>query len=701
MNCQNHHLSPLFTPRSITIVGASADLDSLTGRTLKAMQRFGYSGTVYPVNPKYDQVGGLQCYHDLSEIPAATDAALIGIKAHLVPSALEICAEKGIHHAIIYSSGFAETGDGSLQQRIIDIAREGKIRILGPNCQGLLNLAARIPLTFSGALYNIEPPAAGHIAFISQSGAFGFSSFGVGLNHGVRYRYVVTTGNQADIDAVECAGYVIRDPEVRLLMMYLEGIDEGERFLQVAQEARERNIAVAVLKAGRSPSAQKAARSHTAALTGDEAVWKAIFEQYGIIQLEDIDDIIGVGQLFGASPRTNGSSAAILTTSGGAGIVMADSLNDLKMSVPEFSVTSKKRIEEAIPDFGASRNPVDMTVQISEKPENFRHVLDTALEDPDIHMVVTALSMIVGEAGQVMAEELIRSYQDTPKPQAVVWMIDDEHGKKFIEQLKGAGVPVFQSFRQCARALKALVNWGQRRELASHKIELKSSLLSSFPSQLTEYDAKRLLARYDVPVTREYLCRDMEESFDAAEELGFPIALKGMSGEILHKTEAEVVHLDIRSFEELRHSLKKIRKNMKKHVSEEKIQGYLVQEMVKGGMECIVGMKRDPIFGPVVAVGLGGIYVEVLGDISLRHAPVNEEEALGMIQDLKGFGFLSGSRGQRHRDVYALAKIVSQVSQLACVEENLLELDINPVFVMPEGEGAVAADALVIRKNEN
>lgn len=701
MNYQNHHLSPLFTPRSITIVGASADLDSLTGRTLKAMQRFGYNGTVYPVNSKYDQVGGLQCYHDLSEIPAATDVALIGIKAHLVPSALEICAEKGIHHAIIYSSGFAETGDGSLQQRIIDIAREGKIRILGPNCQGLLNLAARIPLTFSGALYNIEPPAAGHIAFISQSGAFGFSSFGVGFNHGVRYRYVVTTGNQADIDAVECAGYVIRDPEVRLLMMYLEGIDEGERFLQVAQEARERNIAVAVLKAGRSPSAQKAARSHTAALTGDEAVWKAIFEQYGIIQLEDIDDIIGVGQLFGASPRTNGSSAAILTTSGGAGIVMADSLNDLKMSVPEFSVTSKKRIEEAIPDFGASRNPVDMTVQISEKPENFRHVLDTALEDPDIHMVVTALSMIVGEAGQVMAEELIRSYQDTPKPQAVVWMIDDEHGKKFIEQLKGAGVPVFQSFRQCARALKALVNWGQRRELASHKIELKSSLLSSFPSQLTEYDAKRLLARYDVPVTREYLCRDMEESFDAAEELGFPIALKGMSGEILHKTEAEVVHLDIRSFEELRHSLKKIRKNMKKHVSEEKIQGYLVQEMVKGGMECIVGMKRDPIFGPVVAVGLGGIYVEVLGDISLRHAPVNEEEALGMIQDLKGFGFLSGSRGQRHRDVYALAKIVSQVSQLACVEENLLELDINPVFVMPEGEGAVAADALVIRKNEN
>lgn len=700
MTLRDHPLYPLFSPRSVTIVGASADLDSLTGRTLKAMQRFGYNGTVYPVNPKYDRVGGLPCYHDLSEISEATDVALISIKAQFVPAALETCAEKGIHNVIIYSSGFAETGDTSLQQRMMDIAREGHIRILGPNCQGLLNLAAGIPLTFSGALYNVDPPITGHVAFISQSGAFGFSSFGVGLNHGVRYRYVVTTGNQADIDAVECAGYVIRDPEVRLLMMYLEGIDDGERFLQVVREARERDIAVAVLKAGRSPPAQKAAQSHTAALTGDEAVWKAIFKQYGVIPLEDMDDIIGIGQLFGASPRTDGNRAAILTTSGGAGIVMADSLNDLKMSVPEFSTVSKKSIEEVIPTFGASRNPVDMTVQISEKPENFRQVLNTALGDPDISMVVTALSMIVGEAGSVMAEELIRSYEKTPKPQAVVWMIDDEHGETFIERLKNAGIPVFQSFRQCARALKALVNWGQRRKLPSHTIEMTSSLLGSFPLKLTEYDAKRLLARYNVPVTREHLCRDMEEAFDAAEELGFPVALKGMAGEILHKTEADVVALDIRSFDELRHALKKTRKNLKEHVSGEKIQGYLVQEMVKGGMECIVGMKRDPVFGPIVAVGLGGIYVEVLSDVSLRHAPVDEEEALRMIQELKGFGFLSGARGQRHRDIHALSKIVSQVSRLACVEEDLLELDINPVFVMPEGEGVIAADALVIRNGE-
>ncbi|WP_286933215.1 MULTISPECIES: acetate--CoA ligase family protein [Aminobacterium] len=699
MNCQNHPLSPLFAPRSIAIVGASANLDSLTGRTVKALQHFGYDGTIYPVNPKYNIVGGLPCYKDLAHIPTSADVALISVKAHLVPSILRTCIEKDIHHVIIYSSGFAEAGDGSLQKEMMDVARKGSIRILGPNCQGLLNLSEGIPLTFSGALYNAEPPAPGHVAFVSQSGAFGFSSFGVGLDHGVRYRYVVTTGNQADIDAVECAGYVITDPEVRLLMMYLEGIENGERFLELVREARERDIAIAVLKAGRSPSAQEAARSHTAALTGDDAVWNAIFAQYGVIPLKDMDDIIGIGQLFGASPRTAGDRAAILTTSGGAGIVMADCLSDLKMKVPEFSSQARQEIEKAIPSFGASRNPVDMTVQISEKPENFRHVLNAALHDPNIDMVITALSMIVGDAGALMADELVKSYQNTNKPQAAVWMIDNDHGGAFVERLKTSGFPIFQSFRQCARALKALRNWENRLPFPITKVAYRDPILRSFPPKLTEYDAKRLLDRYRIPITKERLCRDMEEAFDAAEEFGFPVALKGMSAEILHKTEADIVTLDIRSFDEMRHALKRTRENLKKHVSDHEIQGFLVQEMVKGGMECIVGVKRDPVFGPIVAVGLGGIYVEVLSDVSLRHAPVDEKEALCMIKKLKGYGFLSGARGQRHRDVEALAKIVSKVSQLACIEEDLLELDINPVFVMPEGEGAIAADALVIRRN--
>lgn len=701
MNLSEHPLHRLFCPRRVAVVGASANLDSLTGRTIKVMKRFGFSGDLFPVNPKYDQVGGYQCYKNLADIPGSADVAVISVKANIVPSVLETCIAKGIPNAVIYSSGFAETGNKKLQEQILSIARSGKIRILGPNCQGLLNLAEKTPLTFTGALLDVDPPKAGHVAFVSQSGAFGFSSFGVGLDHGVNYRYVVTTGNQADVDAVECASYVICDPQVRLLMMYLEGIGDGQRFLQMVKDARERNIAVAVLKAGRSPISQKAAQSHTAALTGDEAVWDAIFDQYGIIPMEDMDDITGIGQMFGARQRATGDRVAILTTSGGAGIVMADSLTDLKIQVPELSADTQKKMAENIPSFGSPRNPVDMTIQVSETPEKFQQVLKTAMNDPDVHMVVTALSMVIGKAGDVMADELIRNYQTAEKPQAVVWMIDQAHGGSFIQRLKDAGIPIFQSFRQCARSLRAMVNWHQLRALPKDEPVTGTPILQNYPPLMSEYDAKCLLSKYGIPVTREALCTNMEEAFDAADDIGFPLVLKGMSGKIMHKTEADVVRLDIRTLEELRQDFKKMRTNMQAQVADADIQGFLVGEMVKGGMECIVGIKRDPVFGPVVAVGLGGIYVEVLGDVSLRHAPVDEAEALRMIQELKGFGFLSGARGQKRKDTAALARIVSQVSKLACVEPDLLELDINPVFVMPEGQGAVAADALIVRNGQS
>ena len=693
-------LERLFSPRSIAVIGASADLDKLTGRTVKALLDFGYEGRVYPVNPKYDAVGGLPALKDAAEIPEGTDVAVLSIPARLIPETLEKCGRRKIPFAVVYSSGFAETGDTSLQEEIVSVARRERIRVLGPNCQGFANFAENIPVTFSGALYNAPKPKTGNVAFVSQSGAFGFSSFGVGLDHGVRYRYVVTTGNQCDLDAVECAEHLILDPEVRLLMMYIEGLRDGEAFLNLVKNARERDVAVAILKAGRSPSAKEAAKSHTAALTGDERVWKAVFDQYGVIPMEDIDDIIGIGQLFGSEKRRFEGRTAILTTSGGAGIVMADSLNDQGLSVPEFAPRTKEIVAASIPAFGASRNPVDMTVQISETPEDFQKVLSGVLNDPDIDGVVTSLSMIVGNAGNVMTNETRKSFGSSSKPQAVVWMIDRLHGGEFIDSLKETGVPVFQSFRQCARGLKALKRWGDFLAPERAATDGFSPALDRWKAPLTEYDAKQLLAAYGIPTTKEFLCRDMEEVFDAADTLGFPVAVKGMASSIMHKTEAGVVALDIRNYEELRHAVKKVRSNIASLVSPEEMQGFLVSEMVKGGFECIVGVKRDPVFGPVVAVGLGGIYVEVLGDVSLRHAPIKEDEALRMIRELKGYPFLSGARGRKPRDITALAKVVSRVSVLAEVEKNLAELDINPVFVMEEGKGVVAADALVVRKEK-
>jgi len=696
-------LQRMFAPRSVAVIGASGNLESVSGRSLGYLKHFAYPGKVYPVNPKYRDIGGYPCYPDVTSLPEAPDVALIMVRAALVPGILKECAAKGIPYAIIYSSGFAESAQGDSQEELLSIARAGGMRILGPNCQGLLNLVDRVPLTFTGALHQAELPPPGHVAFISQSGAFGFSSYTLGRERGVGFRYIVTTGNQSDLDVVDCAHYVISDPEVRLLMMYLEGYNEGERFLELVRQARLRNIPVAVLKAGRSPSAQAAAQSHTAALTGDEAVWNAIFKQYCILPMEDVEDITAYGQIFGARERTSGNRVAVLTTSGGAGIVLADSLYDLGMEIPAFSEETQKAVAEHIPDFGSPRNPVDMTVQISNDPGGFEKVLDTVLDSGEVDLVINAVTMIVGNSGKTMAEVIRSRYGRNGIPQAVTWLMDQDHGGEFFSILRRGGVPFYRSLRGCARAVKALASWSAHCACQEGACEVPlypegSPRLPSFPKEMTEYDAKKLLDLHGIPITREALCQSMEEAFDAAEEIGYPVALKVMSPDILHKTEAGCIALNITSLEEMRGAYKKVRENAGASNPEARIQGFLVQQMVRGGLECIVGVKRDTTFGPMVAVGLGGIYVEVLRDIALRRGPVTEEEALEMIRQIKGAPFLFGARKQRPLDVGALANVVSAASRLAWIEEDLQELDINPVFVLPEGEGALAGDALVIRK---
>ncbi|HOO63649.1 MAG TPA: CoA-binding protein, partial [Synergistaceae bacterium] len=520
---KKNDLQRMFAPRSVAVIGASGNLESVSGRSLGYLKTFGYSGKVYPVNPKYEEIGGYACYPDVTSLPEAPDVALIMVRAALVPNILRECVAKGIPYAIIYSSGFAESEQEDSQEELLAIAREGGMRILGPNCQGLLNLVDRIPLTFTGALHQAEIPSPGHVAFISQSGAFGFSSYTLGRENGVGFRYIVTTGNQSDLDVVDCAHYVISDPEVRLLMIYLEGYNDGERFLELVRQARLRDIPVAVLKAGRSPSAQAAAQSHTAALTGDEAVWNAIFKQYCVLPMEDVDDITGYGQIFGARERTGGNRVAILTTSGGAGIVLADSLHDLGMEIPAFSETTRQAIARHIPDFGSPRNPVDMTVQISNDPGGFEKVLDTVLDSGEVDLVINAVSMIVGDSGKTMAEVIRSRYGRNDIPQAVTWLMDQEHGGEFFGMLRQRGIPFYQSLRRCAKAVKALASWSAHCACEKGLCEAPhhpegSPELPAFPQEMTEYDAKRLLGLYDIPVTREILCQSMEETFDAAEE---------------------------------------------------------------------------------------------------------------------------------------------------------------------------------------
>lgn len=690
-------LSRLLFPGSVAIVGASENLESISGRPVKLLQRFGFKGGIFPVNPNRRNIAGLDCYPDIDSLPVTPDVVLVGVRAALVPEVIRQCAGRSVPFSIIFSSGFAESEDDKAQNEIIKTARRGGTRILGPNCQGLVNFASSVPLSFSASLDSDSRPL-GNVAYISQSGAFGFASFAMAAESGVGFRYVVTTGNQADLDLVDFGMTFVSDPDVDLLVLYMEGLSEGARFIEMLRFAGERGVPVAVLKVGRSPTGKAAVKSHTAALTGEDEAWRAIFRQYGVMEIEDSDDIADLGRIFGGGKIPRGRRLGVVTTSGGAGIIMADRAWDLGLKVEPLPQDVQNSLEQFIPAFGSTSNPVDLTAQVINDPENFRSSLEMVLGCPEIDMVAVVLSMITGESGRIVTREMIEVARNAEKPIACCWLINREQGGAFLDEIRSENIPLFRSPKRCAWAMAKLYSWKDRPALPMKAPENPGgALLPGMPLDLTEYDAKKLLAGWGIPVTREILAGSLEDAISAASEIGYPIALKVVSPDIIHKTEAGAVALRIKDDEELRNAYGRLLERSMKSVPQARLRGMLVQEMVSGGVEFMIGVKRDPLFGPLVAVGLGGIYVEILKDISICHAPVDRGEALRMISALRGFPLLSGIRGKEPGDVEALAEMVSEVSLMAVAETTLAELDINPVFVLNKGKGVVAADAVVIR----
>ena len=691
-------ISRLLLPRSVAVVGASGNPDSISGRPVKLLQRFGFKGNIFPVNPGRDRIAGLECFPDIASLPETPDVVLVGVRASLVPGVIRQCADRRVPYSVIFSSGFAESDKGEVQMEIMDTARRGGVRILGPNCQGLVNFADNVPLSFSASLDSDSRPL-GNVAYISQSGAFGFASFAMAAESGVGFRYVVTTGNQADLDIVDFGTAFASDPEVRLLVFYMEGFSDGSRFIEMLRYAGERNVPVAILKVGKSPTGRTAAKSHTAALTGEDESWRAVFRQYGVIDIEDAEDIADLGKIFGCDRRSSGRKLGIITTSGGAGIIMADRAWDLGLEVDPLPQAVQDSLDSFVPSFGTTVNPVDLTAQIINEPEGFRSCLDTVLDCPEVDMVAVVLSMITGDSGAVVTRDLIKSARRSGKPLACCWLINREQGGAYLDELMANGVPLFRSLKRCAWALAQLARWGERPELPSRiSGESGEPLLPGMPDELTEYDAKRLLAMWGVPVSREILTFSLEEAIAAAGEIGYPVALKIVSPDILHKTDVGAVALRLRNGEELRNAYGRLLERSSIAVPEARIRGVLIQEMVTGGMECMIGVRRDPLFGPLVAVGLGGIYIEILNDVSIRQAPVDRDEAVRMVRELRGFPLLAGARGKKPGDIDALADMVSKISVMACAEDTLGELDVNPVFVLDEGYGAVVVDAVVIRR---
>ncbi len=694
------NLERLFAPRSVALIGASPSQEKIAGRPLSLLLEHGYGGRVYPVNPKYTSLEGLSCFPSLEDLPEVPDVAFILLRAHLVPKALERCVLRGVPFGVVLSAGFEECGQSGLQEEILSIARKGHLRLLGPNCHGFAHFHSRTCLTFSTSLKgrSVEP---GGIAYVSQSGAFGFSTFASALERGVRFHSVVTTGNQADLDVVDVGRYLLRDPRLSAILLYLEGLrpGEGERFVEMVQEAHGRGIPLGVLKAGNESGAGEAVRSHTGVFTGEGRVWKSLFRQYGVIPLEDAQDIADMGLLLETRRKPRGKRVGICTTSGGAGIVTTDCCISQELEIPRLSEALRRRMDPYIPIYGSSKNPVDVTAQIMEEPEGYASCLQALEESGEIDLLLAVHTMLPEFTARKLTDQLVWLWERSEFPLGCCWLTDDMHGAECRKRIQEAGIPLFRSPRSMARAFGAWAKWRVlEREDAHTNLEGRIPLVAALSEEPTEYEAKKILRQYDIPVTREYPCSSLRDAMDAAEDLGWFVALKILSPHIPHKSEAGGVVLNIRGEEQLRNAYGRILEKARLYSPRAEVRGVLVQEMVPEGLECMVGMRRDPIFGPILLLGLGGIYTETLSDVSMRRAPISPETALHMIYQLQGYPLLRGDRGRPPRDIEALQKLLLQVADLALVEDSLEELDCNPVFLFSRGKGLVVADALMRRR---
>ncbi|MBP6813937.1 MAG: acetate--CoA ligase family protein [Burkholderiaceae bacterium] len=696
--------SRLFGARSIAVIGASADEKTPSGQPLMHLRNLGYPGEVYPVNPRYEVIGQWRCYPSVSALPAAPDVALVAVAAERAPAVLEECGNKGIRFVIMITSGFAEMGEAGMaaQARLLETARRHGISMIGPNCQGMINAADGFSLGF-GAPYGLRYNRGG-ISMTSQSGAWGNAVMILANQEGLGFRHYVSTGNEAQTTSLDLVDWYLDDPQTRLVVSYVEGFQDAHRLVSIGRKALELGKPYLLWKVGTSEAGARAAASHTANLGGEMALYRAAFEQSGIIEVTDVDDLADRAHALLTGRRPGGNRVAVISMSGGAGVLMADHCAAAGLELPTLSPDTLERLRAILPAFAGLNNPIDVTGNVSAREGSFVEALELILADPLVDMLGICLASISGPAGNQIAIDVARVCAATTKPVLVAWCADVERTREGYEALAAVGTPRYDTPVRCARGMDAL--WHFERARRDHeRISAEPVLRLERPAQrqalaglqadLTEYQAKQVLADYGIPVTSEALATTAEQAVVLAAQIGFPVVMKIVSPMIPHKTEAGGVKVGVRDAQAVREAFSEIVANAGCHSPGAPIDGVLVQAMVSGGTEVIVGVTQDPLFGPAILFGLGGIFAEVMKDVCFRIAPITRSEAMAMIRSIRAFPILDGARGRPKADLDALADALVRLAALAVdLQDSIAEIDINPLIVLPAGQGVVAVDAL-------
>lgn len=701
-------LEPFFNPQSIAVIGASSNPVKPGGRPVSALLSKGFSGKIYPVNPTRTNINGLKCYPSLLDIPDPVDLVIISIVADKVYPALEECAAKGVKAAVIFSSGFAETGPEGLaeQQRIAELSGKTGLRILGPNCLGLVNTMNGVMASFA-YIVDLPPVEPKVLGFVSQSGAFGSVIYAASLEKGVGFNYFISVGNEADLEFTDFLRYMIHDPNTRLSGGYLEGSKNGDKLRRVAEEALEKEKPILIMKVGRSSAGSRAAASHTGSLAGSDIIYDAFFRQTGIIRIDNFTDLIAFTPLFQTGKLPRGRNTAIISTSGGAGVVLTDLCESVGLNVVPLGDETRKKMDTVLPFFASSRNPVDLTAAFLTEPTITAVVLRALCEDPDIDIIIGSLNFPL-PADHPVVGEIIDICSNTDKLVLISpFRFPGAPVDPPLVEFKRAGIPVISETIDAIKAISNLVTYKENlkkrkqdryRPIRRSQSKPNLNYLLKPGQTLGESHTKEILEKYGIPVTRQSLAANPEEAVARARDIGYPVALKIDSPDIPHKTEAGGLKLNLENDDQVSRSFAEIIRNVKLYRPDARINGVSVQEMLPEGVEVIIGVTRDPVFGPTIMFGLGGIFVEVLKDVSFRIAPISPGDARDMIEEIKGAALLKGVRGKPPVDAEAIADVILRVSDLVTdYRDRIEELDINPLIVYPKG--VKAADAmLVVRK---
>jgi acetyltransferase len=703
---ENLVLNPLFKPSSIAVIGASRTPGKVGHEVLRNIVNSGFKGRIYPINPNTSEIFGLKCYPNILDVDGNIDLCVVAVPAEIVPRIIEGIGEKKVKILIILSSGFKESGiEGAKREdAVMNVCKKHKIRVLGPNCLGIIDTNTPLNASFAPTL-----PRKGNIAFISQSGALGTALLDWAIEEGIGFNKIVSLGNKADINETELIQELMDDDSTKVIILYLEGVENGRQFVRVAREVTQKKPLI-ILKSGITSAGARAVSSHTGTLAGSDLAYTVAFEYAGVIRVTTTEELFNLAEAFSTQPIPQGPNVAIITNAGGPGILATDACEKFGLKIAPIMSSIVEKLRQKLPSAASFFNPIDLLGDAT--PERYKFAIDTVLQSEEVHNALIILTSQAMTNSRETAEIIIELKKKFPEKPVVTSFLGGKRVKVAIEILEGGKIPNYAFPEKAIQALSSLYRYKEykfsppQKDIVQFEVNrervkiLLKKVADEGRATLKAIEAMEIINTYGISTPPLQFAATAEEAVRKTEEMGYPVVMKIESPQILHKTDIGGVKLDISSSDEVRTSFYELIGRAHIFNPRATILGVNVQKMIPSGREMIIGMNRDLTFGPMLMFGLGGIYVNFLKDVSFRLSPLSKENAWEMIEETKAYLLLRGIRGEPSSDIDSVVDVMLRVSQLVTDFTQINEMDINPLFVYEKGKGCLALDIKMTIKPE-